>query len=164
MTTTSATLTARAEDLLEDLADQQAETDEIAEENADDFADALRELLTSVEGRDPGIWSRSLESSDLEDVLSIEATIDELASVPSDERAEVWAAQMALLVSTSQVQAFVDVALPRILAAAEEHGERQVSGAAPLDIEELRVAARVGVSRDRLRTARERRQGARENG
>lgn len=161
MSTSTETLTAQAERLLDHLAEQQAEVEEIAESLAGEYAARMRELLHDAEPRDLEMWEAARDSSDLAEMLSIDATIDELGEVPSDERAEIWQAEMQLIIAASRWQAFVEIILPRILDASERHADEQVNDARPLSLDELKVAARVGVSKDRIATARTRREEAR---
>ena len=152
--------------LLDVLADHAAEVDEIAEERAAAHHERLLRLLWVPEERDPDLWEDAFEELEL-DPAWLDFDVGEMNSIPKEERGLEWQAVMATLISVSKWQAALDVGMVEtLLRAADRHAlESDLAAKAMVRgkdiLEEFSEAARQGISRERVKEAKLRRDDGR---
>jgi hypothetical protein len=138
--------------LLNILADQAAELDEIVDAALPLVRARVSVLLANPLERDDDVWSQYSED--------IELVPEDFAIIPRQDKDDEWAARLAAFVLAAQMQAFAELVARDVLRASESHGESANPAAEKLGRQELRAAAKVGISKTAVATAAEKRRAA----
>ena len=141
----------QVDNFLDTLAAQQAAIDDATEKVAARYEDRLFELLSSEDGRDEELWADA--------GADVTLTFDELSQISIYERDEIWTAEFSAMLAAAQMQAYVEIIARGIVEISDDAGDEQAKEADKLSLSELRIAARAGVTNERVNTARERRNG-----
>ena len=145
--------------LLDVLADHAAEVDEIAEDTAlgAAFKDRMMRLLLVPEERSEGLWSDAWEQLNLGPEW-LDFDVNEMLDQVGADRTLEWRAVLEGMVAVARRQAAIDLGIrERLYTVAARHAREVEAAARQLSPDELRRAAKVGISKDRIKVARERR-------
>lgn len=149
----------KADVILQRLVAPEADLDDTIEEKTDTFRSRVKELYFEPALRTTEIWVDALEEMDL-DLDLMDADGDDMNLVPAADRTVDWIAAVAAVLAICYRQAFIELLAREVL----RNGAKKVRVREGMnaDLDELRSAAKIGVSKAEIKAERDRRRAERE--
>lgn len=149
----------KADVILNRLVAPEADLDDLLDDKGDVFRARVKELYFEPDERNEEIWLDALDAMDIGSDL-MEADGNDLNLVPVAERNADWVASVGAVLAVCYQQAFIESLARDVLRNGAE--KMRVQEGMNADLEELRAAAKIGVSKAKVKAERERRRMERE--